>query len=83
MPCGTQPRKEGDLMITLSTVSRNFQFNSLAEAEIYGRDKIKENCCILGTSGSVLSFKRKGQDQFTRITKQADVCDTPLSQKTC
>ena len=70
-------------MITLSTANRNFQFNSLAEAEIYGRDKIRENCCILGNSGSVLSFKRKGQDQFTRITKQADICDTPLSQPTC
>ena len=70
-------------MITLSTASRNFQFNSLAEAEIYGREKIKENCCILGNSGSVLSFKRKEQQDFTRITKQADICVTPLSQPTC
>ena len=70
-------------MITLSTANRNFQFNSLAEAEIYGREKIKENCCILGNSGSVLSFKRKEQPDFTRITKQADICDTPLSQPTC
>jgi hypothetical protein len=70
-------------MITLSTASHNYQFNSLAEAEIYAREKIEQNCCILGTSGKILSFRRKGDEKFTRITKQADVCDTPLSQKTC
>lgn len=70
-------------MITLSTATHNYQFDSLAEAEMFAREKIKENCCILGRSGSILSFRRKDQDDFTRITKQADVCDTPLSQKTC
>jgi len=70
-------------MITLSTASNNYQFDSLAEAEIYARENIKQNCCILGTSGSILSFRRKDQENFTRITKRADVCDTPLSQGTC
>ena len=70
-------------MITLSTAAHNYQFNSLAEAEIYARKNIKQNCCVLGKSGSILSFRRQGQPDFTRITKQADVCDTPLSQKTC
>jgi hypothetical protein len=70
-------------MITLSTASHNYQFNSLAEAEIYARENIKQNCCVLGTSGTILSFRRQGQEYFTRITKQADVCDTPFSQRTC
>ena len=70
-------------MITLSTANHNYQFNSLAEAEIYARENIKQNCCILGTSGTILSFRRQGQEYFTRITKRADICDTPFSQRTC
>ena len=68
--------------VKLSTASQDITFESLAMAEIYGMENIKQNCCIVSKRGKVLSFKRKGDDRFTRITKQ-DVCDTPLSQTTC
>jgi hypothetical protein len=69
--------------VMLSTASQDITFESLAMAEIYGMEKIKQNCCIVSKCGKVLSFKRKGDDRFTRITKRADVCDTPLSQPNC
>jgi hypothetical protein len=58
-------------------------FDSLRIAELHGIEHITDNVCVLSEDGKVLSFKRKGQPDFTRITKQADVCDTPLSQPTC
>jgi hypothetical protein len=67
-------------MVTLSTVNRNYQFQSLILAELYGVEHIKENCCIRSELGNVLAFKRKSQDKFTRTTKQADTCE-PMVEK--
>jgi hypothetical protein len=83
MPRSSQSRKEGYLMVTLSTASQNITFENVAMAEIYAIEKITQNCCILSNSGKVLSFKRKEDEAFTRIAKQTHICDTPLSQPTC
>lgn len=64
-------------MVILSTTYENRRFESLTLAEIYGCDKIKDNCCILTEDGRVLAFKRKGgPNEFTRIRK-SDCITTP------
>jgi hypothetical protein len=70
-------------MVILSTTHRNIAFDSLRIAELHGIEHVTDNVCVLSEGGKVLSFKRKGQPDFTRITKQADVCDTPPSKPTC
>jgi len=60
--------------VILSTASKNTTFENLRMAELYGMENVTENCCILSSTGKVLSFKRKGEKEFTRITKQADIC---------
>jgi hypothetical protein len=77
MSRSTQSRKEERIMtfVKLSTASQDITFESLAMAEIYGMENIKQNCCIVSKCGKVLSFKRKGDAAFTRITKRADICE--------
>ena len=62
-------------MVILSTTYENRSFESLAMAELYGIENITDNCCILTQDGRVLAFKRKGQNEFTRIRK-SDCLDT-------
>lgn len=69
-------------MVILSTTHRNIAFDSLRIAELHGIEHITDNVCVLSECGKVLSFKRKGQDDFTRIAKST-ICETPLSQPTC
>ena len=58
-------------MVILSTTYENRAFDSLPLAEIYGVERIKDNCCILTEDGKVLAYKRKGgENVFTRIRKQ-------------
>ena len=57
-------------MVILSTTYENRAFDSLPLAEIYGVERIKDNCCILTEDGRVLSYKRKGgENVFTRIKR--------------
>jgi hypothetical protein len=64
-------------MVILSTTHRNIAFDSLRMAELHGIEHITDNVCILSECGKVLSFKRKGQDKFTRIGKST-ICDQPI-----
>jgi hypothetical protein len=58
-------------MVILSTTYENRAFDSLPLAEIYGIERIKDNCCILTEDGKVLSYKRKGGvNEFTRIQRE-------------
>ncbi len=58
-------------MVILSTTYENRAFDSLPLAEIYGIERIKDNCCILTEDGKVLSYKRKGGvNEFTRIKRE-------------
>lgn len=54
-------------MVILSTTYENRAFPSLALAEIFAKERIADNCCILSESGKVLSFRRKGDEEFKRI----------------
>lgn len=57
-------------MVILSTTYENRAFDSLPLAEIYGVERIKDNCCILSECGKVLAYKRKGvENVFTRIKR--------------
>ena len=57
-------------MVILSTTYENRAFDSLSLAEIYGVERIKDNCCILSEDGKVLAYKRKGgENVFTRIKR--------------
>jgi len=69
-------------MVILSTTHRNMAFDSLRMAELHGIEHITDNVCVLSECGKVLSFKRKGQDDFTRIARST-ICEAPLSQPTC
>jgi hypothetical protein len=60
-------------MVILSTTYENRAFDSLILAEIYGIEKIKDNCCILSDDGKVLAYKRKGgENVFTRIKHEKE-----------
>lgn len=57
-------------MVILATTYENRAFDSLPLAEIYGVERIKDNCCILTEDGKVLAYKRKGgENVFTRIRR--------------
>jgi hypothetical protein len=57
-------------MVILSTTYENRAFDSLSLAEIYGVERIRDNCCILSEDGKVLAYKRKGgENVFTRIKR--------------
>jgi len=59
-------------MVILSTTYENRAFDSLPLAEIYGVERIKDNCCIMTEDGKVLSYKRKGgTNEFTRIKRDS------------
>ena len=58
-------------MVILSTTYENQAFDSLSLAEIYGIERIKDNCCILSKDGKVLAYKRKGgENVFTHIKRE-------------
>ena len=60
-------------MVILSTTYENRAFDSLSLAEIYGVERIKDNCCILTEDGKVLAYKRKGgENVFTRIKREEE-----------
>jgi hypothetical protein len=62
------------IYVVLSTAFKNRTFQNIRMAELYAMENVTENCCVLSSNGKVLSFKRRGEKQFTRITKQADIC---------
>ena len=64
-------------MVILSTTHRNMAFDSLRIAELHGIEHITDNVCVLSEDGKVLSFKRKGQPDFTRIARST-ICDQPI-----
>jgi hypothetical protein len=47
-------------MVILSTTYENRAFDSLPLAEIYGVERIKDNCCIL-TEDSVIQTEGRSQ----------------------
>ena len=62
--------KTHNKMVILSTTYENRAFDSLSLAEIYGVERIRDNCCILSEDGKVLAYKRKGgENVFTRIKR--------------
>jgi hypothetical protein len=46
------------------------RFASLWEAETYGAKAPDQNCAVVHEDGRLLSFRRKGHSEFTRITKE-------------
>ena len=53
--------------------SRPIPFEDRQEAEQFAAEKqIDSNLCILHEDGRVLSFKRKGDKEFSVITRRAE-----------